>query len=157
MPDAEPILTEADRAILRALQSNAGLTNQQIAERVNMSPSACWRRTQALEQAGVIAGQVVLLDPERLGLRFTAITRVSLATHERDSINDFVQAVLARPEVLQCFGTTGDTDVVLRVVTRDIQEYERFLTEFIFRQRCVSQVNTSVVMRTFKDTTALPV
>ncbi|SFP66467.1 Lrp/AsnC family transcriptional regulator [Tranquillimonas alkanivorans] len=150
-------LTDADRAILRALQADGRITNQQLAERVNMSASACWRRVQALEKAGVIAGYTARIDPARLGLGFAAIAHVSLNSHEGSVVRAFVDAVTARREVTQCYATTGDADYVLHVVTEDLQTYDRFMSDFLFRQPHVGHVKTFVVVRDLKPSVSLPV
>ena len=128
-------LSDTDKALLRRLQSNCRMTNQQLADSVGMSASACWRRVQALEQDGVISGYGARLDAAKAGLGFSAVAEVSLSRHESAAAEAFVAAVRARPEVLQCFAITGAADYLLRIVTRDIRAYETFLEEFLFPQR----------------------
>ncbi len=154
--DRTTSLTDADRTILRVLQQDSGLTNQALADRVGMSASACWRRVQAMEKAGLISGYAAQLDARKLGLGFTALAQVSLTRHDSEQVEGFVNAVLARPEVMQCFAVTGDADYVLRVIAEDLESYERFLHDFLFHQPGVTQVRTSVVVRAYKDSTALP-
>ncbi len=151
------MLTKADRIILRELQRDCRITNQALASAVSMSTSACWRRVQTLEAAGVISGYMAQVDPRSAGLSFAALVQVSLARHQVGSVDEFTSAVSNRPEVLQCFATTGAADYILRVVAEDIDGYTRFLNEFLFAQPGVVQVNTSVVMDVVKDSVALPV
>ncbi len=156
MVESAPPLTRTDRAILRVLQSNCRVTNQELAERVNMSASACWRRVQALERDGVIAEYVARLAPRKLGLGFSAIAEVTLNRHDSAAVDTFVEAVLHRPEVLACFATTGDADYILRVVAEDLEAYERFLSGFLFKQGGITHVKTLVVVRAHKDSTEFP-
>ena len=157
MTEAVIQLTEPDRAILRVLQSDCRVTNQDLAARVNMSASACWRRVQALEREGFIAGYVARLAPRKVGLGFSALAQVTLTRHDADAVEGFVQAVLHRSEVLACFATTGDADYILRVVAEDLEAYERFLSGFLFRQSGITHVKTLVVVRVHKDSTELPI
>jgi len=149
-------LSEPDRRILRHLQRDARLSNQELAEAVAMSPSACWRRVKALEEAGVISGYVATLSTDRAGFHFSAIVHITLARHERAHVDQFIEAISRRPEVLECFATTGEADYHLRVVSPDKEAYNRFLDEFLFRLPGVSQVRTNVVLKDVKLTLALP-
>ncbi len=157
MPETAAQLTQTDRAILRVLQADCRVTNQELAERVNMSTSACWRRVQALEREGVINSYVARLTPKKLGLGFSALAQVTLNRHDAAAVDGFVGAVLDRPEVLACFATTGDADYILRVVAEDLESYERFLSGFLFKQGGITHVKTLVVVRAHKDSTELPV
>ncbi|HRE19976.1 MAG TPA: Lrp/AsnC family transcriptional regulator [Rhabdaerophilum sp.] len=150
-------LTETDRRILRYLQRDVRLSNQELAEAVAMSPSACWRRVKALEEAGVISGYAALLSADRAGFHFSAILHVTLARHEHGHVDQFIEAISRRPEVLECFATTGEADYHLRVVSPDKDAYNRFLDEVLFRLPGVSQVRTNVVLKEIKLTLALPV
>ena len=149
-------LTKADRLILSQLQEDCRLTNQQLADRVNMSASSCWRRVQSLEDSEVIRGYVARVDAERAGLGFSAVVSVKLSRHATESLQDFTGAIRKRPEVLQCFALTGDADFLLRVVTADMAAYTAFLNDFLFRLAGVNQVSTSVVLDVVKDDLRLP-
>lgn len=122
-----------------------------------MSPSACWRRIKQLEADGLIAGHVTILVPEAAGFHFSAIVHVTLARHERQHVDAFINAVVGRPEVLECFSTTGEADYHLRVVSRDKEAYNQFLDEFLFRLPGLAQVRTNVILKDVKFTTNLPV
>lgn len=150
-------ISQLDKRILRIVQTNAQLTKAEIAEATNTSASSCWRRLQHLEQSGVIKGYEARLDPEMVGLAFSAIALVSLHRHEVGEVEKFTTAVRTRPEVLEAMAITGDADFMLRIVTRDIAHYNDFLKQFIFRQSCVVKVTTNVVMELVKDTTQLPI
>jgi Lrp/AsnC family leucine-responsive transcriptional regulator len=143
-------LTEQDRKLLMRLQADARLSNQELAESVGMSASACWRRVRALEEAGVIAAYRAIVNPDKAGLGFSAIVHVSLMRHGADPVESFVTRVLDRPEVLECFATTGEADYHLRVVCRDKDAYNDFLDHFLFRLPGVSQVRTNLVLKVIK-------
>lgn len=156
MPPKTISLEPPDRALIRKLQQDCRLTNQQLAEETHMSTSSCWRRVQSLEASGVIEGYVARVNPARAGLDFAAMVQVSLTRHSADAVQNFVREVRARAEVLQCFALTGDSDYVLRVVTADLPSYNAFLNDYLFSLPGVSKVSTSVVMETIKDSTSLP-
>lgn len=156
MPGTAAPLTPTDRQILRILQSDCRITNQELADRVNMSTSACWRRVQAFERKGLIDSYVARLSPKKLGLGFSALAQVTLNRHDAEAVDGFVAAVTDRPEVLACFATTGDADYILRVIAEDLESYERFLSGFLFKQGGITHVKTLVVVRAHKDSTELP-
>src|SRR5215218_7284333 len=109
-----------DRRILTHLQLNGRQSNQDLAEAVGISASACWRRVRALEETGIISRYAALVDREKAGFATSAILHVSLERHDEKFVTQFVSRVQARPEVLECFATTGDADYHLRVVVRDM-------------------------------------
>jgi DNA-binding Lrp family transcriptional regulator len=150
------MLDKKDRAILRELQRDSRLTMQQLAARVGMSSSACWRRVRSLEESGVIDRYVVLVNPRKAGFALSSMTLVSLARHEEKNVENFEKEVMRRPEVLECFATSGEADFHLRVVVEDIESYNRFLDNFIFRLPGVSQVRSNIVLKEIKVETALP-
>jgi DNA-binding Lrp family transcriptional regulator len=150
------MLDKKDRAILKELQKDSRLTMQQLAAKVGMSSSACWRRVRSLEQAGVIDRYAVLVNPQKAGFSLSSMTLVSLARHEEKNVENFEKEVMRRPEVLECFATSGEADFHLRVVVEDIEAYNRFLDNFIFRLPGVSQVRSNIVLKEIKVETALP-
>ena len=147
----------ADRQILTALQQDGRISNQDLAERSAMSASACWRRVKALEETGVIERYTALIDPESVGLSFHAMVHVVLSRHQAGHVEGFIDAVMTRPEVLDCFATTGDADYHLRVRCRDLNAYNAFLEEFMFALEGVSTVKTNLILRQLKHETRLPV
>ena len=155
-PRSEPLIEKQDERLLAKLQKDGRATNQQLAEDVGMSASACWRRVRALEDSGVIESYAALVDREKAGFATSAILHVSLERHDAKFVEEFVSRVQARPEVLECFATTGDADYHLRVVVRDMAAYNRFLDEFIFRLPGIRNVRTNVILREIKTTVALP-
>ncbi|MFP5382955.1 MAG: Lrp/AsnC family transcriptional regulator [Gammaproteobacteria bacterium] len=155
MPAFTPDRT--DRRILAELQQDGGLTNQELAERVGLSPSPCLRRVKAMEEAGVIRKRVTLLDRKALGLSLTALIQISMDRHTPERFAHFEQAVQQFPEVQSCFLITGsDADYQLMVTVPDMDAYQEFLLNKITRIEGVSGVHSSFVMRRVVDTTALP-
>jgi len=150
------MLKEKDRLLLRELQKDSRLTMQQLAERVGMSSSACWRRVRNLEESGVIDRYAVIVNPRKAGFSLSSMTVVSLARHERKNVENFVREVLRHPEVLECFATSGEADYHLRVVAEDMDAYNKFLDDFIFRLPGVSQVRSNIILKEIKADTALP-
>lgn len=149
-------MDSTDYRILSTLQGEGRISNQDLAEQVGISTAACWRRVRALEAAGVIGHYAALLDRQQLGLALCAFVHVSLARHQRQSTGDFEAAVANRPEVMECFATTGDADFILRVVTADIESFDRFLEEFLFGLEGIAQVRSNIALRELKFATALP-
>lgn len=150
------MLEDKDRRILAELQRDSRRTTQELAERVGMSTSATWRRVRQLEESGVIDRYAVLVNAKKAGFGLASIVHVSLARHEESNVDHFVREVLRHPEVLECFATSGEADFHLRVVVEDIDAYNRFLDEFVFRLPGVSQVRSNIVLKEIKADTALP-
>ncbi len=149
------IIDDADRTLLRLLQSDSRRSNQELADLAGLSASACWRRVRALEDAGLIRGHVALVDPERAGLAFGAIVHVSLIRHVKENAEAFARAMAARPEVLDCWSTTGEADYHMRVACADLAAYNRFL-EMLFELPGVSNVRTNLILREIKSHGPLP-
>lgn len=148
---------ETDRRILAALQADAGLTNQEIAEKVGLSPSPCLRRIRALEQAGIIVRRVALLDAKRLGLTLTAVLMIAMDRHTPERFANFEQTIKRCPEVQICYLVTGQqSDYLLIVVVPDMEHYQTLLLETITRIEGVTGVHSSFVMRNVVQTTELP-
>lgn len=150
-------LQQVDRAILRLLQQDCRLSNAQLAERVGLSPSACWRRVRMLEERGVIAGYVAAVDPDRAGLDFHAIVHVRLARHDREAVQRVMTELTARPEVVECYATTGQYDYHLRVLCADMTAYRHFLDDFLFRLPAIESAQTNVVLESIKRRSVVPV
>jgi DNA-binding Lrp family transcriptional regulator len=154
--DANRVLEPADRRLLAELQKDSRLTMQELARRLGMSSSACWRRLKALEKDGVIDRYAAIVNPRKAGFGLSSIVHVSLARHERDNVEQFIREVRRHPEVLECYSTTGESDFYLRVVVEDIDAYNTFLDDFIFGLPGVSQVHSNIILKAIKTDTALP-
>ncbi len=150
-------LVDADRRILRVLQQDARISNQDLAKCVGLSASACWRRVKALEDAGIIAGYPAIVDPEKAGLTFSAIVQVTLSRHESTPMASFFARIEERPEVVTCFATTGEADYHLRVVCRDKDAYNEFLDEFLIKLPGVAHIRTYLILKSIKLQSAVPV
>jgi Lrp/AsnC family leucine-responsive transcriptional regulator len=150
-------LDAIDRAILAELQRDGRLTNQSLAERVRLSPSACLRRVKALEDAGVIAGYVALLNPKAVGQHGTSYTIINLENTQQATREAFEQAVRDTPEILDCVYVAGANDYLVRFAYRDAEDLERFHADVLGRLPGMVRSNSMLVLRTVKKTTALPV
>ncbi len=152
----QPELDRTDVRILDLLQSHGDLSAAQVAERLSLTASTCWRRITRLEEQGVILRRVALLDREKLGLSVMVFSHVKLAGHGRDALLRFEQAVRAHPEILECYTLMGETDFLLRIVCRDIKAYEAFFLDHLSRFPGVQSVNSSIALAVIKEMTALP-
>jgi len=150
------MLDPQDRRLLLRLQRDSRLSNQQLADEVGMSASACWRRVDSLEKSGVIARYTAMVDREQAGFSMSAILHVALERHDQTFVTQFVARVKKRPEVLECFATTGDADYHLRVVVSDMAAYNRFLDDFMFKIPGLRHVRTNVILKEIKYGVALP-
>jgi DNA-binding Lrp family transcriptional regulator len=145
-----------DRKILALLQADARLTNNDLSERVNLSPSQCSRRRQRLEEEGLIRGYRAVLDRDRLGFPLVNIISVTLATHNRDNARRFAELLARLPEVLEAHALTGEMDYFVKVVTPDLKSLAEFVNDVLLPHESVQHVKTSIVLQTLKETTALP-
>lgn len=147
-----------DQRILQALQADGRATYDELAQAVGLSASAVLRRVKRLEEAGVIAGYVALVDPGRVGLPLTAYISVRLAktSASRNPIDDFAAAVQTWPEVVECAALTGEMDYLLRVLVRDMAHHSRFIMDQLLRHPSVMDCKTSFQLRRMKGTTAVP-
>ncbi len=159
MPPTRPVATldAIDRAILQVLQADGKLSNVDLAERVHLSPSACLRRVKALEDSGVIAQYVALVNPKAVGQPGTSYTIVNLEKLTQAAMAAFEQAVKDAPEILDCYYVAGTNDYLIRFTYRDAADLERFHTELLERLPGVVRSNSMLVLRTVKKTTALAV
>jgi Lrp/AsnC family transcriptional regulator, leucine-responsive regulatory protein len=143
-------LEPRDLRILDLLQRDSRLSNQELAERVGMSASACWRRVRALEEAGVIRGYRAEIDPRRAGLAFHAIIHVRLVRHARTIVERFVAEVMRHDEVQDCYATTGAADYHLRVLCRDLDAFNEFMERTLFQLDGIANIQTNLVLRHVK-------
>lgn len=155
MPISE--LDDIDRNILSYLQSDGRMTNQHLSEQVGLSPSPCLRRVRALEDSGVIAGYVALVNPEPIGLSVSAFVRIRLDQQDDSHLALFEAAITSFPEVMECYLMTGEADYQLRVLVGSLVEFEDFLRHKLTKIKGVSQVTTSFALRPVVYRTALPV
>lgn len=150
-------LDRYDRQILELLQENSQLSNQELAERIGLSPSPCLRRVRALEQGGLITGYRALVDARKLGLTLLALVHIAMDRHTPDRFANFEKQVGRLPEVLECLLITGqEADYQLKVIVQDMDAYQALLLNKITRIEGVTGVHSSFVLRTVIDRTALP-
>ncbi|QDY99121.1 Lrp/AsnC family transcriptional regulator [Nitratireductor mangrovi] len=150
-------LDQFDRKILAHLQDDARLTNNDLAERVNLSPSQCSRRRQRLEEDGYIRGYRAVLDREKLGYTLVNIISVTLATHNRDNARHFAELLSRLPEVQEAHALTGEMDYILKVVTPDLRSLSEFVNGVLLPHESVQHVKTAIVLESLKEAGGLPV
>lgn len=149
-------LDETDVQILNLLQSDGRITNAELAKRVGLSPPSVLQRVRALEKSGLIRGYVALLDPERLGLKITAMVMISLSLHQEQPIERFRRGIQDIPEITECYHVSGDFDFLLKVVVRDMRAYEVFLREKLSKIKGIGKITTNFVLASNKLTTQIP-
>jgi Lrp/AsnC family transcriptional regulator, leucine-responsive regulatory protein len=159
MRNTSPIvqLDAIDRAILTELQVEGRLSNQDLAQRVHLSPSACLRRVKALEDSGVIAQYVALVNPRAVGRHGISYTIINLESMNTAQLEAFEQAARDQPEILDCFYVAGSNDYLIRFAYRDAEDLERFHSDVLMHLPGVARSNSLLVLRTVKKTTSLPV
>ena len=149
-------LDATDWKILRELQRHGRLTNVDLASRVGLSPPPCLRRVQALEKAGVIAGYRALLDAAALGFEVTLFAFVGLKSQAEESLRQFEEHMRTLPEVRECHMLNGEIDFILKIVSRDLQSFQEFLTSKLTPAPNVASVKTSLTIRTAKQLPGVP-
>lgn len=148
-------LDRIDRRILDCLQRDAGLSTAEIADRVGLSTTPCWRRIQNLEKAGILKGRVALLDRDQLNLSVDVFVSLRISRHGEEWLKTFTEAVDEFPEVVEFYRMSGDVDYLMRVVVADIKAYDAFYKRLI-RHTGIADVSSSFAMERIKYTTALP-
>jgi Lrp/AsnC family leucine-responsive transcriptional regulator len=150
-------LDETDRRILRALQRKGRLSNSDMSEQVNLSPSACHRRVQRLEADGYIRDYVALLNPRKMNVPTTVFVEITLQGQADEVLDAFEKAVARIPDVLECHLMAGTADYLLKVVAEDTEDFARIHRQYLARLPGVGQMQSSFALRTVFKTTALPV
>ncbi|MFT4074367.1 MAG: Lrp/AsnC family transcriptional regulator [Asticcacaulis sp.] len=151
------LIDELDARILELIQEDASLSVADLAERVGLSPSPCWRRIKRLEDLGIIRKRVTVLDAEKLGLAFEVYVSVKLSLPSRANLEAFEARLENWPEVVSCQTVTGHEDYMLRVMTRDMHAYDDFLRDKLLASDLVSGVESRIIMRSVRQTTAAPI
>ena len=149
-------LDNTDRRILRVIQEEARVSNSELAERVLLSPSPCWRRVRTLEENGVIERYVTLVNAKAVGLPINVFATVTLEKQAESALELFEKAVKKRPEVMECNLMTGEFDYLLRVVVPDLAAYERFLMDHLTRIKGIASIKSSFSLKQVSYKTALP-
>ncbi|USI73151.1 Lrp/AsnC family transcriptional regulator [Sphingomonas morindae] len=149
------VLDATDRRLMALLQEDADMPIAALAERIGLSPTPCWKRIKRLERAGVIERRVALLNRERLGLGVTVFVAVRTAHHNEEWLTRFAEGVAAIPEVVEFYRMSGEVDYLLKVVARDIPDYDRIYRK-LTKVAELHDVSSSFAMQEIKSTTALP-
>ena len=150
------LLDTASIKILEELQHNSDLSTAELAERVGLSQTPCWRRQKELEETGVIERYAAIVDRRKVGLMVCCHAHVTLNRHAAGVVEEFENAIQLRDEVIECYETTGNSDYLIKVVVPDMEAYQAFLHDVLFKLKGVGNINTAVALREVKYTTALP-
>lgn len=156
MPAYRQDLDEISLRILDVLQQDSSLSNAELAERVGISASPCWRRVAELRERGLLRASVALVDPLGLGLAVNVFVHVTLKQQDKASLKVFTDAIAGRPEVMECYLMTGEADFLLRVVVEDLPRYQELMLDCLTQIPGVSNIRSSFALDQVKYTTALP-
>ncbi|WP_017444863.1 Lrp/AsnC family transcriptional regulator [Gayadomonas joobiniege] len=150
-------LDNYDKAILKILQSEGRISNQELAERINLSPAPCLRRVRQLESVGLVEAYVALLDARKLGLTLLSFIQISMDKHTPERFAEFEREIASCPQVLECHLVTGQAaDYLLKVIVKDMDDFQQFLLNRLTRIAGVSGVQSSFVLKSPVKSTALP-
>ncbi|MEM7098802.1 MAG: Lrp/AsnC family transcriptional regulator [Pseudomonadota bacterium] len=150
-------MDRVDRAILHEIQLDGRLSNNALAERVNLSESACLRRLRRLEDSGLLRGYVGLVDQSQAGFPDNVFVQITLHSQQQDDLRAFEAAVASMPEVMECYLMSGESDYLLRVIVRDARDYERVHSQHLTRLPGVARVHSSFALRTVTKKTEIPI
>ncbi len=145
-----------DRQILAALQEDGRLTNLELSERVALSPSPCLRRLRTLEKSGVIKGYTAIVDEQAYGLPLTVFVRIRLDRHSEEAVASFEQSIRGMDNILDCYVMTGDADYLLRVLAKDLADYEHFVRSKLHRLKHIASIDTSFAYGVVKRSSNFP-
>ncbi len=149
-------LSNTDIQILETLQADASVSSSELAERLNMSQSPCWRRINRIESEGLIQRRVALLDRRALGMEVVVFATVCLTASGRQNLEAFEQEINVHPEVMECYTMTGIWDYMLKVITRDIAHYEKFVRSTLTPNPSIRELHSHMAVTEIKNTTELP-
>jgi len=149
-------LAKQDLDILKMLQRDATLSTNEIAERINISQSPCWRRINKLEQDGVIQRRVALLNRDALGMEVVVFATINLTSTGRQNLMSFESDIVRHPEVMECYTMTGIWDYMLKIVTRDIRHYEEFVRNTLTASPSIRELHSHMAVTEIKNSTELP-
>ena len=150
-------LDEIDLQILRILQSEPDINISDIGAKVGLSHTPCWRRIKKMEESGIIAGKICLIDPEKTGLDVSIFVFVRLAIHSAEVLTEFEEATLRVPQIMQCYTMSGEFDYLLRVVVPSVREYEKAVKGTLLTLPHVDMMNSHFALNEIKNTTSLPI
>lgn len=150
-------LDEIDRKILEILQSNAKITNAQLSKDIGLSPAPTLERVKKLETSGVIKSYHATLDTDVLGLGVQTFVQVSLKGHNKNNIDIFIKEINKIPEVIECHHTTGTGDFILKIISKDIQSYQKLMLEKVSDIEVVDGLQSLIILSTFKNSKTMPI
>jgi Lrp/AsnC family transcriptional regulator, leucine-responsive regulatory protein len=150
-------IDQIDRLILEILQSRAKITNARLSEEIGLSPAPTLERVKKLEQSGIITSYHARVDPQKIGLGVSTFVLVSLVGHNKANIEGFISEINKIPEIIECHHITGAGDFILRIIAKDISSYQRLMLEKVSEIKEVDNMQSMVVLSTFKDSKVLPV
>lgn len=150
-------LDSADRNILKLLQEDGRITNADLARKVGLSPPSMLQRVRRLEQKGFIKGYTANLDAEMLGFSLHVMAMISLSMHQDKPIEHFINEIMTIPEVMECYHVSGDFDFMLKIVAKDMHDYERILRDHLSTIKAIGKIHSCFVLRTNKEAQSLPV
>jgi Lrp/AsnC family transcriptional regulator len=150
-------MDDVDLKILRVLQEDASISMVDLATRIGLSHTPCWRRVKQLEESGAIKGRAVLLDPVVMGLAVNVLANIRLRAHDEATLEAFERAARERPEIMECFTMGGESDYAIRVVIGSIDEYEHLLKKVLLHFPGVASINSHFALKCVKNTTRLPI
>jgi Lrp/AsnC family transcriptional regulator len=145
-----------DKKLLGFLQDNSDISTSDLAEKLHMSQSPCWRRVNRLEEQGIIHKRVAVLDREALGIDVVVFATVNLTQTGRQNLLEFERMIEGHPEVLECYTMTGIWDYILKIVTRDVRHYEDFVRNTLSASELIRELHSHIAVTEIKNTTALP-
>ena len=148
--------SSTDLRILDTLQRDGSLTTQEIADRINISQSPCWRRINRLEERGLIKRKVAILDREKLGMDVVVFATINLSTQGRDNLEEFEKEVEILPEVMECYTMAGTWDYMLKIIVKDIRHYEMFARKKLTKLAHVGEIHSHIAVTEIKNSTVLP-
>jgi Lrp/AsnC family transcriptional regulator len=148
---------DTDLKILRILQDDSAISMVDLALKVGLSHTPCWRRVKLLEESGAIRGRAVLLDPAIMGLTVNVLANIKLKAHDEETLEAFERCALERPEIVECFVTGGEYDYAVRIVVSSIEDYERLLKKVLLHFPGVGSVNSHFALKCVKNTIKLPI
>ena len=146
-----------DRKILRAYQNYPDLPVTELAEKVDLSNTACWKRIKRMQEEGIILGKAVVLNQKSLGLEVTVVAQIILEKKNKETLDEFERAAIELPQIVSCDSMSGDNDYILKIVSKSIEDYEILLRSKIANLPYVASINSSFVLKRVKSTTRLPV
>ncbi|MEB3767680.1 Lrp/AsnC family transcriptional regulator [Acinetobacter sp. MD2] len=149
-------LDRIDKNIIRSLQQNGRIQNNDLAKQIGLSPSSCLRRVKLLEEAGVIQSYTTLVDPQKVGLQLILFSRIWLIGQDAETIDTFIEAMKELPQVMECYIILGECDAMLKVIVPDLDNYRKFQSSHLTKKNGITSVKTDLPSQIIKQSYQLP-